>query len=431
VERTSLTSQTQVSGTLGYAGSRTVSVPSGTSPSALLQAEQAVSSARSELTGARVAVANDRSALAAAKRTLTSDRAAQKTACAGSAAPSAECAQAKQAVTQDDAGVAQAKQKLAGDLPQVASAEAGLSNAEQALAAAEASATPYDTSAASYTKLPAPGEVVRRGAVLYAINGQPTLLLYGRTPAWRAFRTGMTPGPDVAELNANLAALGYDAPSGDVFTGATAAAIDALQRANGVAETGELLLGAVVFEPGALRVTAVTPTLGQTVQPGPLLTASSTRQNVAVQLDASQQAEVKVGDRVVVTLPDNSTTPGVVTSVGKVATTPSSDQSGDSGSSSPTIDVDIRLLHIAAAGHLDKAPVEVSVTTASVKDALVVPVSALVALGGGGYAVEEVESTGQHRLVAVTPGLFDDSAGLVQVAGTGLAAGQRVVVPAS
>jgi hypothetical protein len=62
---------------------------------------------------------------------------------------------------------------------------------------------------------------------------------------------------------------------------------------------------------------------------------------------------------------------------------------------------------------------------------LAVPVDALVALAGGGYAVEEVTSDGSHQLVAVTPGLFDDAQGLVEVSGKGLAAGQRVVVPAS
>jgi hypothetical protein len=36
---------------------------------------------------------------------------------------------------------------------------------------------------------------------------------------------------------------------------------------------------------------------------------------------------------------------------------------------------------------------------------------------------------GQHRLVTVALGLFDNADGLVQVAGSGLAAGQRVVVP--
>ena len=49
----------------------------------------------------------------------------------------------------------------------------------------------------------------------------------------------------------------------------------------------------------------------------------------------------------------------------------------------------------------------------------------------GGKAVEVVEANKTHRLVPVTPGLFDDAQGLVQVAGGGLAVGQRVVVPAS
>jgi hypothetical protein len=42
-----------------------------------------------------------------------------------------------------------------------------------------------------------------------------------------------------------------------------------------------------------------------------------------------------------------------------------------------------------------------------------------------------VDPSGAHRLVAVKTGLFDDSAGRVEVSGTGLSAGQNVVVPTS
>jgi putative peptidoglycan binding protein len=283
---------------------------------------------------------------------------------------------------------------------------------------------------AVYTRLPSAGRIVRRGQALFAIDGEPTLLLYGSTPVWRAFRAGMSPGVDVAELNANLSALGFDAPSGDAFTSATSAAISALQQAHGHTRTGTLLLGAVVFEPGALRVTMVAATLGAPAQPGPILTGTSIRQDVSVQLDVGQQSEVGVGDRVSVILPDNRTTTGVVSVIGKVATVPSGDQSGG-GSSSPTIDVTVRLLHPSAAGNLDQAPVEVSITEQRVRDALAVPVNALVALAGGGYAVEEVKANGTHHLASVGPGIFDDAQGLVQVAGRGLAVGQRVVVPAS
>jgi hypothetical protein len=177
-------------------------------------------------------------------------------------------------------------------------------------------------------------------------------------------------------------------------------------------------------------VTSVTPTLGATVQPGPVLGITSTVRRVAIQLDAAQQAEVKVGDPVTITLPDNRTTPGKVTYVGSVATVPSSDQGGGGGGpSTPTIEVGVTPSDPAATGGLDQAPVNVSITTASVKDALVVPVAALLALGSGGYAVEEIGANGAHHLVAVDLGIFGDASGLVQVSGAGVAAGQRVVVP--
>jgi hypothetical protein len=167
------------------------------------------------------------------------------------------------------------------------------------------------------------------------------------------------------------------------------------------------------------------------VQAGALMGISSTRRVVTIALDASQQTSVKVGDPVLITLPDNSTTPGHVSFVGTVATTPSSDQGNGGGSSSPTIEVDVIPDRPAATGRLDQAPVDVSITTATVRNVLAVPVNALLALAGGGYAVEEVAATGAHQLVAVSVGLFDDAAGMVQVSGSGLPAGQRVVVPAS
>jgi peptidoglycan hydrolase-like protein with peptidoglycan-binding domain len=302
-----------------------------------------------------------------------------------------------------------------------------VAGAEQSLAAAESSATGHDA-AAAYTMLPSAGTVVRHGQALYAVDGEPVLLLYGRVSAWRAFRSGMSPGRDVAELNANLDALGYGRGlAGDDFTAATSQAIVALQAAHGLPQSGVLPLGSVVFKPGPVRVTSVTPTVGQAVQAGPVLSVSSTRHEVAIKLDAAQQAEVKVGDPVTITLPDNSTTPGRVSSVGKVA----SSSGGDSGSGTTTIDVKVRLSHQAAAGQLVQAPVSVSITTASAKDALVVPVNALLALAGGGYAIEVVDKAGLHHLVPVTLGLFDDAQGLVQVIGSGVQAGQRVVVPAS
>ena len=60
----------------------------------------------------------------------------------------------------------------------------------------------------------------------------------------------------------------------------------------------------------------------------------------------------------------------------------------------------ITLKHPKAAGTLDQAPVTVEITSAAVKHALIVPVDALLALSGGGYAVETVGADGVHKLVA-------------------------------
>jgi hypothetical protein len=147
---------------------------------------------------------------------------------------------------------------------------------------------------------------------------------------------------------------------------------------------------------------------------------------VTINLDAAQQSQVKVGDPVTIILPTHGTTPGVVAAVGTVAVTASG-----GGSGGPTVTVKVTPTDPTATGSLDQAPVQVSIITASVQDALVVPVTALVALSGGGYAVEVVSSDGVHRLLPVTMGLVDDSEGLVQVTGSGLAAGQSVVVPGS
>lgn len=436
ITRQDLTQQTQVSATLGYADPSAIAVPSGTAPSSVQQAQQTAASGQSALRTAQATLASDEKALEQAHAALAADRGKQSVDCSGAnaaqsggGATEGACATDTQIVATDQQAVAAAALKVASDRTAVTSAQTSLAGAQQTLAEADVSAATYGQTSV-FTMLPKIGDVITRGGALYAIGGEPVLLLYGSVTPYRAFTSGMSPGTDVAELNENLRALGYGQPSGDEFTSATAEGIDALQRAHGLAATGQLLLGAVAFESGAVRVTAVTPTVGSTVQPGPVLSTTATRRVVTIALDASQQTSVRVGDPVSITLPDNSTTPGRVTYVGTVATTPSADQGGG-GSSSPTIEVDVTPDNPAATGRLDQAPVDVSITTSSVKNVLVVPVNALLALASGGYAVEEVESDGSHRLVGASVGLFDDALGLVEVSGSGLAAGQRVVVPAS
>jgi hypothetical protein len=283
------------------------------------------------------------------------------------------------------------------------------------------------------TWLPPAGRVIRQGQVLYQTgNGSPVVLLYGSVPDWRALDEGIT-GQDVSQLNHDLVDLGYAgradivALGWDYYSWETAYAVQQLEQHRGVSNPpGSLSLGRVVFEPEALRVSQVTGSLGGPAA-GPVLTATSDRHQVMIPLDASGQSEVKAGDTVSITLPDGATTPGVVSSVGTVATT----TSGSGQSPATTIPVYVNLTDPKTAGSLDHAPVTVNITTASSPGpVLAVPVTALVAQSPGGYLVEVVGPGNTRRYVPVTPGIFDDTSGLVQVTGA-LAPGQRVVVPSS
>ena len=309
----------------------------------------------------------------------------------------------------------------------------------------------------TYTRLPTAGRIISQGQVLYRVDNRRVVLLYGSTPAYRTLSPGTT-GPDVAALNADLVARGYATraalrPTSRSFGPATTVAVMKLQASIGAVATGRLTLGQVVFEPSAVRVTGVAAQLGGSARPGEtVMQGTSTVRQVQLALSASAQTTLAVGDKVSITLPDNRITPGVVSSVGSVATCPTSSGAGgsggpggstsapggtdacssqSSGSATPTITVGVTPSHPRATGTWDQAPVQVGITTARVRNALVVPVTALLARSGGGYAVEVVASGARTHLVPVSLGLFDDADGLVQVSAAALVPGQSVVVPST
>ena len=281
-----------------------------------------------------------------------------------------------------------------------------------------------------YTQLPEPGDKVGCGDVLYRVNNRPVLLLCGTVPAYRALQVGAR-GPDVRQLNRNLHQLGYDAdahvrinPGDRAFTSKTEQALGVLQRKKGVRVTGELATDAAVFLPEPVRIAKVSGDVGAPARPGmPVLSATSDKLHVRVDLDASQQGEVKKGDRVQITLPGNTPVTGWVAGFGRVAQAEQGSQATDA-----TIPTFIDLEDPTKADGLDRAPVDVDITTKGVDNALSVPVTALVGKSGGGFAVEVVRAGGERELVPVRLGLFDTGGGRVQVEG-GLRAGDSVVVP--
>jgi hypothetical protein len=273
----------------------------------------------------------------------------------------------------------------------------------------------------TYTELPAAGDKVRCGDVLYRVDAHPVLLLCGTVPAYRDLRQGAV-GGDVRQLNRTLHVRG----AGRAFTAKTESALEALQRRMGVHASGTLVLGDAVFLPGPVRIAKVTGQLGGSAAPGAqVLSATSGRLHVQVNLDPSEQGKVRRGDRAQITLPGNRTVTGKVHGFGRVAQAPA----GQGGSAADaTISTYISLDHPAKARGLDKAPVGVDITTAGVASALSVPVTALVGRSGGGFAVEVARGGGRRDLVAVTLGLFDTAGGRVQVEGD-LREGDQVAVP--
>jgi multidrug efflux pump subunit AcrA (membrane-fusion protein) len=193
--------------------------------------------------------------------------------------------------------------------------------------------------------------------------------------------------------------------------------VERFQDERGLTEDGTLARGEIVFRDGPARVGEVRAALGQTVAPGAeIAQLSTTRREVTVDLDATRQQLAREGERVTVELPGDRIARGRITDVGKVA------EQGTEEGAEPTIEVTIALRGRAARGSgLDQAPVDVGFEVERRRDALVVPVTALLARAGGGYAVE----TAEGRLIEVEPGTYAED--YVEVEGSGLREGMKVV----
>jgi Putative peptidoglycan binding domain len=481
VVRTTLATSVQEGGSIGYEGSYSIAAPSGTSAQQLAQDQQTVTKDQENLSADEQAETDasmaDNQAIAAAQRsvgaaqsTLSADQATQTQGCAGSGASSPTCSSDSQKVSQDQAQLTQANEQLASaqdaatrdhhqNQAKVISDQTQLQGDHTSLALAQASAQNPGT---TYTTLPSVGDVIKEDESVYSVNNEPVPLLYGSVAAYRAFSVGMFDGADVGELTADLIALGDGGglSQSNHYSSATASAVKRWQSALGLPATGEILLGAVVFEPGPIRVTSVTPSVGSAVGGGgggggasagggTVLTATSTTPVVTLDLDVSQEYLVKPGDAVSIVLPNGtSTVGGHIETVGNVATCPSglgtgagtgaqagsssastSTCSGGSGTNSgPTVPVTVTLDSTPELATLDQAPVNVNITTQTASNVLAVPVNALLALQGGGYGVDVMTGSTSH-LVGVTTGLY--ASNMVQVSGSGISAGMRVQVPSS
>ncbi|MDE3129710.1 MAG: hypothetical protein KGL16_01025 [Acidobacteriota bacterium] len=164
-----------------------------------------------------------------------------------------------------------------------------------------------------------------------------------------------------------------------------------------------------------------------------VLSTSSTKLVVTVDLGASLQSEATIGEKVAVQMPNGSYVSGHITAVSPVAQSSSSGNSGGggaggsggsggSGSGSSTVPVTIELDKRAQGGGLDQASVSVNFVQSRARNVLSVPVTALLATSGSTFAVQQASSP--HKLIPVHTGLF--AAGYVEISGAGIHPGLQV-----
>lgn len=314
------------------------------------------------------------------------------------------------------------------------------------------------------TWLPAVGTVVHRGEPLVRVDDRAVPLFVGATPLYRTLDGSGLSGADVDVVAANLVALGHLSafPDGDITGPLFARAVARWRTALGLApvelspppgqtdddgadegggagggtaggdstppgenpapppaQTPEppttmsaIEAGDVIVSASEVRVSGVRAQLGAPALDAVVLDVTSTLKTVTLDADAAQDAPLSAGQAVTIVLPGGGETAGTVRSVGAAVTT-------EDGVAGPSVIIDVA--DQAALDGVDGGPVSVRVTSDSRQDVLTVPVSALLALSEGGYALERADGS----LVAVTTGLFTDQR--VEVSGEGITEGLVVV----
>jgi peptidoglycan hydrolase-like protein with peptidoglycan-binding domain len=271
------------------------------------------------------------------------------------------------------------------------------------------------------TRLPNAGDEIAVGQAIYEVNGRPVIAVRGDRPFWRSFNEGMTDGADVQQLEQALADLGFgaDVTVDTEFTWYTAEAVKDWQESLGLERTGVVELGDIVaISNGSIRISAVTAALGDQAGPGSL-SYTSTELRVVAKLTDAQAREILPATPVIVTLPDGTELPATIVSID-----PGGQPDGENGETTPAT-ATVEFEDATAAAGLGLRAVKVALAAESVDDALVIPVTALLATLDGGYAVDVLRD-GKTVRVPVELGLIADTR--VQVVGGDLAEGDVVVV---
>ena len=269
-----------------------------------------------------------------------------------------------------------------------------------------------------------------------------TVAMYGQQPAWRSFEIGMSEGLDIFQLEQNLVALGYDETNSVLvdqeFDEHSRKAIETMQSLLGVSVTGELKFRDILFVPGpsvvqysdshaeiGVGIITSTPILSlipieKIIKNTGDEEVTKSLQKVNTSIEVVNKNLVELDLIVSIELPDESIISGTISDIGDIAVIPQGNQG------EPYLEIIISLEDTVSLPEWTGATVTVSVTKKLASGVLAAPVTSLLAILGGGYAIEIIENS-VSRLVPVSVGLYAD--GWVEIKGDGIKVGTEVVVP--
>jgi peptidoglycan hydrolase-like protein with peptidoglycan-binding domain len=224
------------------------------------------------------------------------------------------------------------------------------------------------------TSIATSGERIEFGSTLYSADDAPTILLPGSTAAYRSMKVGVVDGGDVQQIEAALLAAGFDPGTVDThFDSSTKAAVAAWQESRGLAGTGVVALGDVVFSPTPLVVESASLSAGASISDGTeLLTVRSTDIIAEIAITDALSPHVHVGDKMQARLPDRSSVP---VTIAVIVNNPTNGR------------IAIATFDKAPAISVTPVSLTLSLTVAMASNALIVDAVAIVHLEGGIDAV--------------------------------------------
>jgi multidrug efflux pump subunit AcrA (membrane-fusion protein) len=245
----------------------------------------------------------------------------------------------------------------------------------------------------------APGDIVEAGTELLRINGRPVIAVNGSFPFWRDLSLGVAPGDDIRQLEEMLVSAGLNPGTVDtVFTTATHDALHLWQRAHGILpEDGTFSAGDTIVAGWPARIGGVRIGAGEDVAPGQeVLVLTAAAPEITVPITPVDRGRVREGLAARVESPDR-------TSDARVASLSEAPQADETGAE--TYEIVVELDDPEEIELVDGSFLRVEIVVREARNALAVPVAAIVLDGSGRQGVLVVGEDGEPEFRPITTGV--------------------------